>query len=227
LNLLLPIITGFAIFLPLGIYQVRMVYYLLIIIIMLLAVFLDDIMTSISNSKLSHFSKPIVRVLVMLFFILGLPGVGFLAAPHQSSQNNAIDPDLKNLSSFLNNYNQSDPSAKTILTYLDFGPELLYRTDFNLIATPYHRNDQGILYSYQVMAANSFEQAEVMLKERPVDLIILSPESYEKYFYQKTPDQSTFYEHLISGEKPAFLDEIKLDQELSQHFIIYRVNDIR
>jgi len=223
LNLLLPIITGFAIFLPLGIYQVRMDYYLLIIIIMLLAVFLDDILASISNSELSNFSKPLVRVVVMLLFVLGLPGIGFWAAPQHSSQDTTTDPDLKSLSSFLNNYNQSDPSAKTILTYLDFGPELLYRTDFNLIATPYHRNDQGILYSYRVMAADSMEKAQDMLNERSIDLLIVCPESSEKGFYKRTVDHSTFYERLIAGEKPAFLEEVDLPPEVDNSLRVYRV----
>jgi hypothetical protein len=111
------------------------------------------------------------------------------------------------------------------LTFLDFGPELLYRTDYNLIATPYHRNDQGILYDYEVMAAATDEQAQAMLEERMVDLLILSPESAERNFYAKTPDKTSFYERLIAGEKPAFLEEIDLSPDMKKSFRIYRIRD--
>jgi len=222
-NLLIPLISGFAIFFPLGVYQIRMDYYLLVIIIMLLAVFLDDIITSISNSKLSNFSKPLLRVVVMLLFILGLPGIGIATSLDNDTKSETIEPDLKTLSSFLNDYQQTNPTAETILTFLDFGPELLYRTDFNLISTPYHRNDQGILYNYQVMAEDSMEQAQKPLAERSVDMLILCPESLEKHFYKTTLDQSTFYERLIAGENPAFLEEIDLPPELDKTFKVYRI----
>jgi len=222
-NLLIPIISGFVIFLPLGIYQIRMNYYLLLIIILLLAVFLDDIVTKVSNSKLSDISKPLLRVTVMLLFILGLPGIGVLTSLDNETKSETIQPDLKTLSSFLNDYQQTNPTAETILTFLDFGPEILYRTDFNVMAGPYHRNDQGILYIYEVMATNDFEQAWEMLNERSIDLVILCPKSSETSFYKKSPDQSTFYERLIAGEKPTFLEEIDLPQKLSESFIIFKV----
>lgn len=221
--LLVPILSGFAIFLPLGIYQVRMDYYLLVIIIILLAVFLDDIVSIISNSKLKDVAKPILRVFVLLLFILGLPAIGLLVSSTNDTKTKAIQPDLKTLSVFLNEYRQTDPTAPTILTYLDFGPELLYRTDYNLISTPYHRNDQGILYNYQVMGAESFDQAREMLAERSVNLIILCPESSEKNFYKKTTDQSAFYEHLVADETPTFLKEIELPPELDKSFKVFRV----
>jgi hypothetical protein len=75
------------------------------------------------------------------------------------------------------------------------------------------------------MAADSFEQARKMLGERSVNLIILCPESSEKNFYKTTPDHSTFYEHLIAGEKPAFLDEVQLPPELAKSFRVYRVDN--
>jgi len=224
-NLLLPIISGFIIFLPLGIYQVRMDYYLLVITIMLLAVFLDDILTHISDSKLKDLYKPILRVGIMLLFILGLPLLaGIIDNSNNSSagSNTTSKADLKTLSIFLNDYQKTDSEAKTILTYLDLGPELLYRTDFNLISTPYHRNDRGILYNYDLMAVDSFEQAREMLNERSVDLLILCPEA-EKNFYKHTADKSTFYERLIAGEKPFFLKEVDLSSELSHSYIIFKV----
>lgn len=225
-NLLFPITVEFAVFLPLGIYQIRMDYYLVLIIIMLLAVCLDNILTGISASRLGNFAQPVLRVAVMTLFFLGLPVLSLIpktATNNPPDGNPIVKPDLKSLSIFLNDYQTTYSQAQTILTLMDFGPEILYRTGFNVVSTPYHRNDRGILYNYNVMAAESWEQAKTMLKERPVDLIILSPASSERIFYKQTVDKSTFYERLIDGEKPDFLKEVVLPPNLADNFKVYRV----
>jgi hypothetical protein len=204
-----------------------MSYYFEVIIIILLAVFLDDIISRINLLKVRKFTKLIMRVLVIIIFLLVLPGSSILISTltNNSLENNTKIINIKALSSYLNEYKISNPDTKNILTFLDFGPELLYRTDYNIIATPYHRNDQGILFNYEVMAAESTEQVHKMLKERLVDLLIICPESNEKYFYKKTAGKNTFYEQLISGEKPDFLEEIALPNELNNNFRIYRITN--
>lgn len=227
LTFLLPLICGFVIFLPLTVYMIRMSYYFEIIIILLLAVFLDDIIAQINLLKKRDLTKSLIRVLVIIIFVLGLPGLGIFlnALSNNSLENDTKIPDIKELSTYLNNYQINHPDAKTILTLLDFGPELLYRTNYNTISTPYHRNDQGILFNYEVMAAESTEQVQKMLKERSVDLLILCPKSVEKLFYKKTTENSTFYEQLISGKKPAYLEEVDLSNELKDSFIVYQIID--
>jgi hypothetical protein len=138
---------------------------------------------------------------------------------------NKIITDLKSLSTFLNEYQTSNPDTKTVLTFLDFGPELLYRTSYNIIASPYHRNDQGILFSYNVMAAEDSEQVHKMLKERLVDLLIICPDSGEKHFYKNTAAKNTFYEQLVSGKIPSFIEEVNLPDDLNNSFKAYRLID--
>jgi len=101
----------------------------------------------------------------------------------------------------------------------------MYRTNYEVIATPYHRNDSGIMYNHEVMAAKSDTQAKELLTERSVDLIILCPDSSEKKSYQKTVDKSTFYEQLIANHSPQFLSKVNLPEELAESFIVYRVTD--
>ena len=36
-----------------------------------------------------------------------------------------------------------------ILAFIFYGPEILYRTGYEVLATPYHRNAQGILDAYE------------------------------------------------------------------------------
>jgi|LSQX01.3.fsa_nt_gb asparagine N-glycosylation enzyme membrane subunit Stt3 len=224
INLLAPLVGGFLIFLPLGLYQVRMDYYLLVIIIMLLAVLLSEIISSISKLQIKNLYKPVLRVLVMLVFILGLPGVGILLSLEDAKDNSSsISPDLKLLSSFLNEYQQDNNQDKTILTFIDFGPQILYRTDFNVVSTPYHRNDQGILFNYNVMAEDNLNYAKEMLNQREIDLIIICSESSEKRFYKKSNNNATFYEKLISGQIPDFIEEISLPADLKNTFNVYKI----
>lgn len=220
-DLFYPLLCGFVVFLPLGIYQIRMDYYLLTIAIIVLSQCLHDIITWISNSGLTSMWKPALRIAISVLFILGLPAIGVMATPSETSESKRNDADLKGLSSFLQDYQKVNPGAQTILAFLDYGPELLYRTDYNVIATPYHRNDSGILYSYFVMASDNSDEAYRLLKERSVDVIII--ESSERNFYKKTADGSNLYERLVAGEKPTFLEEMDLPAELSDQFKIFHV----
>lgn len=58
-------------------------------------------------------------------------------------------------------------SAPIVLAPLFWGPEILYTTNFSVIGTPMHRNDKGISWSYQVMAAPA-DEAHELLVERGV-----------------------------------------------------------
>ena len=221
-DLFYTLLCGFIVFLPLGIYQIRMDYYLLTIAIIVLSQCLDDIISMISNSRLSIMWKPPLRIAVSVLFILCLPAIGVIATPSEPSENKRVDVDLKGLSSFLQDYQMANSDAQTVLAFIDFGPELLYRTNYNVIATPYHRNDSGILFTYDVMASDNSDVAYGLLKERTVDMIIICPESSERKFYKKANDEPTLYERLVRGEQITFLEEMQLPAELADQFKVFR-----
>jgi len=227
-NLVIPSVSGFVVFFPLGIYQVRMSTYLVLIVTICLAVLLDALIRQISQADIGGLAKTSLRVATIMFFILFLPVTGLLATPSDEMEGKDSDKDsnksnLKSLSIFLNSYHENNPNTATVLTFVDFGPELLYRTDYNYIATPYHRNDQGILYNYRIMIEVDLTRVQDMLTERHVDLIILRPESAESGFYNQATDELTFYKRIIAGDKPDFLEAIDLPDELGDGFIVYRV----
>jgi hypothetical protein len=225
-DLVIPSVSGFIVFLPLGMYQVRMCYYLILIVIICLAAFLDTLIRRISQANIGDIAKTSLRVSIIVCFILFLPVTGLLATPNDADEDAKSEngtSNLKSLSTFLNSYHESNSNTATVLTFLDFGPELLYRTDYNYIATPYHRNDQGILYNYRVMTEVDLAQVHSMLIERHVDLIVLCPESAEARFYDQATDEPTFYSRLITGDKPDFLKTVELPAELHDGFMVYRV----
>lgn len=222
IGLLVLLISGAVLFIPLTLYQIRMAYHLMVLMVIVLTLFLSELVKKVSNIKNDRM-KPFYRVTLILVFILAFPAAGLYTAVLADDGKPSSEYDLPALCEFLNTYQRSDPSAECILTYIDFGPEILYRTDFNVIATPYHRNDAGILYNHKVMAAESDMKAQNMLAERSVDLLILCPDSQEKKSYQKTSSKNTFYEHLIADKTPKFLNKIDLPKSLAESFIVYRV----
>lgn len=227
-NVVIPSVSGFIVFFPLGIYQARMCTYLMLIVTICLAVFLDALIRRISQANIGHFARTSLRVATIMFFILFLPVTGLVATPNDKnenadSENYSNKSSLKSLSIFLNTYHESNPTTATVLTYVDFGPELLYRTDYNYIATPYHRNDQGILYNYKIFTEANLSEVQSMLAERHVDLIVLRSESAKAGSHKQAEDELTFYERLMAGDKPNFLEAVELPAGLNDGFMVYRV----
>jgi len=103
-----------------------------------------------------------------------------------------------------------------IAAYIDYGPELMYRTDLKVISTPYHRNDSGILFVYKLM--NSIDMSYVLdrLKERGVRYILISDAVWEESFYGKS-SKETLFNMLRENNAPRFLEEIVLPENLSDY----------
>lgn len=94
-------------------------------------------------------------------------------------------------------------TGEVVLADQDDGPELLYRTDANVIATSYHRNSAGLLFLYDVMNARDLDQVQLGLRERRVDLILVCP--YRGDFSRPADPDGTFYEALLEGPMPGFV----------------------
>jgi hypothetical protein len=110
-----------------------------------------------------------------------------------------------------------------ILTNMDFGPEIIYRTRHEVIGTPYHRNWRGILDTYDIMTAEEDETAHKLVEQRKVELILLSLKLPELGDRLKIGDKSTFYQRLCRNECPNWLRAIELPDELAVSFKLFEV----
>lgn len=113
-----------------------------------------------------------------------------------------------------------------ILTHVDFGAEILYRTEHKVLGTPHatgtpHRNGQGILDTYDIMTADTDEKALELIQKRKIDLILLCPKSTESVFYSKPGRESTFYQRLCEDMIPNWLRKVELPSDLSSSFILF------
>ena len=65
----------------------------------------------------------------------------------------------------------------------DHGPELLYRTRHAVIATPYHRNRDGIIDVHRIMTEADQAISRGLIDRRGADLLLICPNGPEKLVY--------------------------------------------
>ena len=112
-------------------------------------------------------------------------------------------------------------APQTILTFIDLGPELLYRTRHQVLATPYHRNGDGIRDSHTIMTSDDLETAKAMMDERAVNLVLLCPNSAERVFFHVPKSDAHLYALLRDGTPPPWLVPVELPENLSGEFKLY------
>jgi hypothetical protein len=109
----------------------------------------------------------------------------------------------------------------TVVAFIDFGPELLYRTPHRTLAGPYHRNYQGILGAYRFLTSTNDLEMAALAREREIDLILLCP-SKDRYYFGRE-GQNTLYNRLLREEGPAWM-RILLSPEAPAGFFLFRVD---
>src|SRR5690606_3230390 len=87
---------------------------------------------------------------------------------------------------------------QTIAAFIDFGPELLYRTHHRILAGPYHRNGSGILAAYRLLTSADLEASRRIVDERQVNLILLCPPR-DGYYFERGGEDSV-YARLVRGD---------------------------
>jgi hypothetical protein len=104
------------------------------------------------------------------------------------------------------------------------GGEILYRTPHEVIATPYHRNTQGILDAHKIMTAETDYQALQLIRSRAIDLIILS--RTPKVFPANSNQDSeyVFHERLRDRKIPDWCLEVNLPCVLSSCFQLFEMS---
>lgn len=160
----------------------------------------------------------ILRPFVIVLLIFGMSLIGRGLAPGGEQQSVAVRCELRDVMPAL-----TDLPHTTVLAEQDVGPEILYRTNHRVIATPYHRNEEGILYPRFVMSLPSSSTATLrrMLAERDVGLILVCPGRLD--IMQPEDPSGTFYEALVNGSAPAFVRPLELPGETD--YLLFAVED--
>lgn len=104
---------------------------------------------------------------------------------------------------------------RIVLTGVDYGPELLYRTRHGIVGTLYHRNIAGIGDTLRAFTAKDDTVARSIINRRGIDLVAICPAVGNDGLVRASTESSAFYQRLATDAAPAWLREVSLPREAS------------
>jgi hypothetical protein len=122
---------------------------------------------------------------------------------------------------------KTDPALappQRVFIFLNFGPELHYRTSYEIISSPYHRNTAGILDEYDFMTAPDSEAALRIARARKATLLILPLAGSGIASYYNQVNGQTLYKRLLQGNYPPWLRVVELPRQLKSKFLVFRID---
>ena len=114
-------------------------------------------------------------------------------------------------------------APRRILSFVFFGPEILYRTPHQVVGTPYQRNVAGIVDTYDFFSAADDRTAREIAERRGVDLVLICPLSYETKGYAARDGETTLYARLERDEPPDWLRSVALPAHFNGSFLLFEV----
>jgi len=112
---------------------------------------------------------------------------------------------------------RSTPIDGSILAHIDLGPALHVGTGRDVIVTPHHRNEAGIIDAYTIMVSPP-DEALRGIERRSIDAIVICPPADTNYL-QPLPADS-LYGRLQSGDTPPWLTEVDSGSSVARLFVV-------
>ena len=182
-----------------------------------LVLLLDEIMR-LASARLAPALAALPRVAVVLAAAVGCTGLGLAVVGHGNAGVLTVVPPtacpLQSLAALLDDPTGLGASPKTILAFLDIGPELVYRTPHRSIGSPYHRNGAGIYDAWRALATDDIDEAKRLMRRRRVDLVLLCPSLPERAYFEGQNGAASLYARLVAGSGPAWLKPVPLPPAL-------------
>lgn len=208
------VLVGVAliVFTPLAIRWVRFAMYAEVLGVVGTMVLLDHLLLWIDD-QYAGARRSVTRALATAGILAGplLAGAGVMAlggeAGAEARRPAATEFDrcpIEELATTLNDPRGLGDRPRTVLAHVDLGPLLLYRTPHSVVATPYHRNERGILDWLEVMTARDPDRARRVILQRDVDLVVMC--GYDASLADRSSvEEPTFATRLRAGTVPDWL----------------------
>ena len=226
----LILLVGAGTFIPLTLYESRWAPYASIILLIPYVLYVRSALEWIEArwpNKRGE-AASLLFGLVMLFWPLTVGTVMAFDEPQRETATIGGKCALLPLTEFLNVQETNEPISKTILAFKDFGPELLYRTSYQVIGTPMHRNREGLRDMLAIMKAEDPATAATIIHRRNINLILLCKYSKEESsVYGDSLSKVTFYKTLLKGDLPEWIGEVKLPEDLKKSFKLFEVKKLK
>jgi len=220
------IMLGVLVYLPLAVKEMRWVPYAELLFVFPYAHLIHHLVSRV-GPHLRASLQGLVKAVIVMVGVFGFVVGGATLMAHEGSgvgSTTAADCPIKPLSDYLSEPTRWGDRVRTIMAFVDFGPELLYRTPHRVIAIPYHRNTVGVVDTYNTMTDTSGELSHHLITARQVNLILICPSSpAEPGYYAVSDPNPTFYEKLLDGTHPDWLRQIRLPSEPLQKFRLFEV----
>lgn len=163
------------------------------------------------------------RAGLVVLFLFGFPLIGgLLFQPRQVASAGVACP-LTEMSRWIDAEPALNDRTRRILSFINFGPELLYRTRHEVIATPNHRNARSILDAIQALGRLSPEKARAIIERRGVDLVLVCRGTEEATDYRRGNGGDTLFRAMEAGAAPDWLTPIALPEALAESFLLFEV----
>jgi len=221
------ILSGILLFSLAGILSRRLLLYGNIVTVIPLAALLGKAVGWEQNRFKSLFKIFILPFTIacfcFVFLLLGYTCDKIIAKDRKQEQKKIVIP-LSELCDELHfALDEGNARKPRILAFVFYGPEILYRTGYEVVATPYHRNTQGILDAYWIMTATSDEKAHALIRRRGINMILVINDQGERNYYTSSPQGSIFYDHLKADNHPDWIKAVELPPILSTYYRLFRV----
>jgi hypothetical protein len=204
--------------------QVRWTYYIHMLVPVALAWLLGRILLEARRVPI-----PLARAGLNLAVVAGMSlfPLVVMALPlgdrEQEAEEGARACLLGDLVPFLNEWSAARPAGSAVLLAPVWAaPELLFRTGVGVVATPHHRNADGILASHRIMGAQDLELAFSGIQQRGVSALVMCPDLDWKPLVRRD-DEGTLYQRLVEGDPPPWLRGVQLPAPVSKKYSMWEV----
>jgi hypothetical protein len=213
-------LCGFGVYLPLSIWAVRWTVYAQTLALIPYIWLVNGIVARASRG-VPEDQLPAAR-LGILIACFALPIAAGVAA--SSTATTSLDtPQPNQIREICEALREHYPAQQRILTFPDFGTEILYRTPHEIIATGNHRNGDGIFDAHRFFATADEKEAQRIARERGMTLILLSDTGLERSYYAAPMGSPTMHQRLARREPPRWLERAKLRVTFSRQWFLYEV----
>lgn len=169
-----------------------------------------------SGPSLGHI---VLRLSLVMAAVLGHMVLGFATTPFadDDSSRGVLAGDECDLSRLEEAIDVAVPVDGTILANIDLGPILHVRTGRNVVATPHHRNVEGIIDAHTIMVSPP-DEALRRIERRGIDAVVTCSSADEVYL-EPVPTNS-LYGRVVSGDLPNWLTEVDTSSASSRLFVV-------
>jgi hypothetical protein len=160
---------------------------------------------------------PLPAIIVPALFDSRSFNVGMILFPVDSGRTPC---DMARLERVLRDPDQLGDKPHLIVSTMELGPELLFRTEHKVLAAPYHMDVQGNIDVARFLSTPYEQEAEHIARNRSVDLVVVCRAVSGIYVGPKGEEPS-LVERLFTNRAPDWLERVPTND--IDNFVVYRV----